>query len=84
MEARLTVRFLDRPGNPALVLSPRVARRLIRARWDGSYICSVTEDGGYTVDLLDARTRLAAGITEVWLLPKGQCRPARSPIASAA
>lgn len=82
MAALVTVRFLGRPSDPALVVPPRAAWRLIRPHRDGSYICYVRENGG-SVDLLDAASRLPADITEVWLLPK-DCRPARSPLASAA
>ncbi len=84
MAALLTVRFLGRTGDPVFLMPPRAAWRLIRSHRDASYVCSVKEDGGYTVDLLDGTSRLPADVTEVWLLPKEQCRPARSPIASAA
>ena len=84
MASLLTVRFLGRPGDPALIPLPRAAWRLIRSHRDASHVCCLKEDGGYAIDLLEGAGRLPADVTEVWLLPKEQCRPARSPLASVA
>jgi hypothetical protein len=84
MSKMVTVRFLDRPGDHALVVPPRTARHLIRVHARTSHVCSLSSGPGFSLDVVEHSRHIPPDAAEIWLLPRGDRRLSPRPAAGAA